>query len=58
MTSESVLNFPFAYRALFLYFEPVRAFFSALLLHFRPASFLNAIAPAAKYTLNNQIICN
>ncbi|KAH6985531.1 hypothetical protein EDB80DRAFT_822395 [Ilyonectria destructans] len=56
MTSEPVLNFPFAYRALFLYFEPVGAFVGALLLHFRPASFLNAMAPAAKYAPDNQII--
>ncbi|KAH7117415.1 hypothetical protein EDB81DRAFT_668394 [Dactylonectria macrodidyma] len=56
MTSEPVLNFPFAYRAVFLYFEPVGALVGALLLHFRPASFLNAMAPAAKYAPDNQII--
>ena len=54
--NQPVLKVPFAYRALFLYFEPVGAFLGALLLLFRPASFLNAMAPAAKYATDNQII--
>ncbi|KAH6985386.1 hypothetical protein EDB80DRAFT_821918 [Ilyonectria destructans] len=56
MSNQPVLNIPFAYRALFLYFEPVGAFVGALLLHFRPSSFLNVMAPAAKYAPDNQII--
>ncbi|KAM5353349.1 hypothetical protein ACJZ2D_016748 [Fusarium nematophilum] len=56
MTSQQVLNIPFAYRALFLYFEPIGALVGALFLHFRPASFLDAMAPAAKYAPDNQII--
>ncbi|KAH6866041.1 hypothetical protein B0T10DRAFT_82638 [Thelonectria olida] len=56
MMNQPALNVPFAYRALFLYFEPIGAFVGALLLLFRPASFLNVMAPAANYATDNQII--
>ncbi|KAH8654167.1 hypothetical protein BGZ61DRAFT_500658 [Ilyonectria robusta] len=54
--SQPILNIPFAYRALFFYFEPFGVLVGALLLHFRPLSFLNAMALAAKYAPDNQII--
>ncbi|WAO97076.1 Hypothetical protein NCS54_01478200 [Fusarium falciforme] len=54
--SEPVINLPFVYRAVLLYFEPAGAAVGALLLHFRPAIFLNGMAPVAKYAPNNQII--
>ncbi|KAM6513621.1 hypothetical protein FALCPG4_016005 [Fusarium falciforme] len=56
MMSEPVINLPFVYRAVLLYFEPAGAVVGALLLHFRPAIFLNGMAPVAKYAPNNQII--
>ncbi|KAL7917467.1 hypothetical protein ACQKWADRAFT_306775 [Trichoderma austrokoningii] len=55
MTEQS-LKIPFAYRALFLFFEPFAALFGALLLHFRPEMFLNTMSPIAKYAADNQVI--
>ncbi|KAL9468343.1 hypothetical protein ACSS6W_010037 [Trichoderma asperelloides] len=54
--AEQKLKIPFAYRALFLYFEPAAALFGALLLHFRPEIFLNTMSPVAKYAADNQVI--
>lgn len=54
--TEQNLRIPFAYRALFLYFEPFAAFFGSLLLHFRPEIFLNTMTPVAKYAADNQVI--
>ncbi|KAM0263142.1 hypothetical protein ACHAQJ_001295 [Trichoderma viride] len=51
-----ISGIPFAYRALFLYFEPFAAFFGSLLLHFRPVTFLNTMSPVAKYAPDNQVI--
>jgi hypothetical protein len=54
--AEKKLKIPFAYRALFLYFEPLAALSGALLLHFRPEVFLNTMSPVAKYAPDNQVI--
>ncbi|RFU77463.1 hypothetical protein TARUN_4766 [Trichoderma arundinaceum] len=53
---KPALRIPFAYRALFLYFEPAAASFGAWLLHFRPETFLKTMSPVAKYAADNQVI--
>lgn len=54
--AEQTVKIPFAYRALFLYFEPFAALFGAVLLHFRPQLFLNTMSPIARYASDNQVI--
>ncbi|KAH7022137.1 hypothetical protein EDB80DRAFT_805782 [Ilyonectria destructans] len=56
MASQRPLNIPFAYRALFLYFEPFAAFSGTILLHFFPTIFLNGMSLTAKYAPDNQVI--
>lgn len=56
MMEKQAPKIPWIYRAVFLYFEPVAAFFGACLLHFRPTMFLNTMAPVAKYAADNQVI--
>ncbi|KAH6989096.1 hypothetical protein BKA56DRAFT_629014 [Ilyonectria sp. MPI-CAGE-AT-0026] len=56
MATQRPLNIPFAYRALFLYFEPFAALGGSVLLHFFPTIFLNTMSLTAKYAPDNQVI--
>ncbi|KAF7557837.1 hypothetical protein G7Z17_g355 [Cylindrodendrum hubeiense] len=56
MANQRPLNIPFAYRALFLYFEPFSALGGSALLHFFPSLFLNTMSLTAQYAPDNQVI--
>ncbi|KAF4963803.1 hypothetical protein FZEAL_10913, partial [Fusarium zealandicum] len=55
-TQSTLVNIPFVYSAIFLFFEPFAAFFGSILLHMSPSIFLNSMSPTSKYAPDNQII--
>ncbi|KAF4442449.1 hypothetical protein F53441_11735 [Fusarium austroafricanum] len=56
MTRTTLTHIPFAYRFLFLWFEPFAAFGGSILLWFAPKMFLNTMNPVAKYAPDNKVI--
>src|SRR4051794_30125768 len=56
MGSTSAIKIPFIYRFVFLFVEPMGALTGAIMLHFTPQLFLNAMSPNLTYAASHQII--
>ena len=56
IAAMSAQSIPLFYQFVFLYFDPLAAFFGALLLFTQPPTFLETMSPTARYALSNKVI--
>ncbi|KAF4344213.1 hypothetical protein FBEOM_1807 [Fusarium beomiforme] len=58
MARTILTHIPLAYRALFLWFEPLAAFVGSFIIWFNPVKFLNTMDATAKFAPDNRVIYN
>lgn len=56
MAHKTLINIPFLYRFVFLWFEPLAAFGGSLILWFAPALFLNTMSPTSRYAPDSKVM--